>query len=282
ITGEFWAQITEGDGNFGMFDFLEQEGAQVLVEPIATWVAYMIHQVRLNATARRRLDAPYPKATWRQPHRLLRNEIKFRQKWLGLVAGEALWCHFYHRITRRLGNITHPLVPQKELARVSQPFYNNLARGGEGHLEVGKNVYYTVHKLCHMVLGLKPFGCMPSSQSDGAQSGVVGHFPEMIYLPIETSGEGAVNAHSRVQMALGEAKMKAKAEIEKVLQETGTTLAEVREFAAGHPELRRPFYRVPHRAGVAGTAAQFVLHVSQRMRREGRRPVGRGAAAGAA
>jgi len=34
ITGEFWAQITEGDGNFHMFEFLEREGAQVLVEPL--------------------------------------------------------------------------------------------------------------------------------------------------------------------------------------------------------------------------------------------------------
>ena len=34
----------------------------------------------------------------------------------------------------------------------------------------------------------------------------------MIFLPIETSGEGEVNAHSRVQMALGEAKAKAKLE----------------------------------------------------------------------
>ena len=267
ITGEFWAQITEGDGNFGMFDFLEHEGAQVVVEPIATWVAYMVHQVRLNAIARRKLDAPFPQATWRQPLQLARNELQFRQKWLALVIGEALWCRFYHRITRRLGNITHRLVPQKDLARMAAPFYNNLARGGEGHLKVGKNAYYTAHKLCHMVLGLKPFGCMPSSQSDGAQSAVVGRFPDMIYLPIETSGEGAVNAHSRVQMALGEAKMKAKAEIEQVLQRSGTTLAEVRAYAAEHPELRRPFYRVPRAEGVAGTAAQFVEHVSRRRRR---------------
>ncbi|HUX68396.1 MAG TPA: hypothetical protein VMV31_12990 [Terriglobales bacterium] len=267
ITGEFWAQITEGDGNFGMFDFLELEGAQVMVEPIATWVAYMIHQVRLNAIARRQLDAPFPKATWRQPHQLVRNHLHFRQKWLSLVAGEALWCAFYHRVTKRVGNLAHRLVPQAELARLSQPFYNNLARGGEGHLEVGKNVYYTVHKLCHMVLGLKPFGCMPSSQSDGAQSAVVGHFPEMIYLPIETSGEGAVNAHSRVQMALGEAKMKAKAEMEAALRQAGATLAEVRAYAAAHPELRRPFYPLPHRPGVAGTAAQFVLYVGDRLRR---------------
>jgi len=45
ITGEFWAQTTEGDGNFNMFRFLQREGAQVLVEPIGTWIMYMIHQV---------------------------------------------------------------------------------------------------------------------------------------------------------------------------------------------------------------------------------------------
>ena len=45
ITGEFWAQTTEGDGNFNMFHFLQREGAQVLVEPIGTWIMYMIHQV---------------------------------------------------------------------------------------------------------------------------------------------------------------------------------------------------------------------------------------------
>ena len=46
ITGEFWASITEGDGNFHMFGFLEREGAQVIVEPIATWVAYLLCQAK--------------------------------------------------------------------------------------------------------------------------------------------------------------------------------------------------------------------------------------------
>ena len=118
---------------------------------------------------------------------------------------------------KNLGGITHQLVPQPELARLAHPFYNQFARGGEGHLEVGKNVYYTVNHLCHMVLALKPFGCMPSSQSDGVQSAVINKFKDMIFLPIETSGEGEVNAHSRVQMALGEAKVKAKMEFEQAL-----------------------------------------------------------------
>jgi hypothetical protein len=87
----------------------------------------------------------------------------------------------------------------------------------------------------------------------------------MIFLPIETSGEGEVNAHSRVQMALGEAKVKAKAEFEQVLQSTGKSLEEIREYVDEHSELKRPFYKVPHREGVTGTAAQFVLHVNDRM-----------------
>src|SRR6201997_5330192 len=116
-----------------------------------------------------------------------------------------------------------------------------------------------------MVLALKPFGCMPSSQSDGVQSAVINKFRDMIFLPIETSGEGEVNAHSRVQMALGEAKAKAKAEFETVLASTGKSLDDIRGFVADHRELRRPFYHVPHREGVAGTAAQFVLHVNDLM-----------------
>jgi hypothetical protein len=153
---------------------------------------------------------------------------------------------------------------------MAHPFYNQFARGGEGHLEVGKNVYYTVHKLCHMVLALKPFGCMPSSQSDGVQSAVINKFKDMIFLPIETSGEGEVNAHSRVQMALGEAKVKAKGEFEQCLKSTGKSLQDIRAYIDEHPELKRPFYHVPHREGVAGTAAQFILHVSDRIDKDTR------------
>jgi hypothetical protein len=90
----------------------------------------------------------------------------------------------------------------------------------------------------------------------------------MIFLPIETSGEGEVNAHSRVQMALGEAKVKAKTEFEQCLKSSGKSLGEIREYIDEHPELKRPFYHVPHKEGVAGTAAQFVLHVSDRINKD--------------
>src|ERR1700749_623083 len=270
ITGEFWAQITEGDGNFHMFDFLEREGAQVLVEPIATWVAYLMYQAKAHAIAKWPVNRPHRNPEWYAVKKNFANYIGLRKKLWGIGAGERMWNFFYHRTIKNLGGITHHLAPQKELADLANPFYNQFARGGDGHLEVGKNVYYTVHKMCHMVLALKPFGCMPSSQSDGVQSAVVNKFKDMIILPIETSGEGEVNAHSRVQMALGEAKVKAKAEFEQCLKQTGKTLAEIHAYMDEHPELKKPFYHVPHRPGIAGTAAQFVLHVSDRIDKDTR------------
>jgi ElaB/YqjD/DUF883 family membrane-anchored ribosome-binding protein len=119
-----------------------------------------------------------------------------------------------------------------------------------------------------MVLALKPFGCMPSTQSDGVQSRVVNKFKDMIFLPIETSGEGEVNAHSRVQMALAEAKAKARAEFDGVLQQTGRSLDELRQYVDEHPFLKQALYKVPHRKGIAGTAAQFALHVNDLMEKD--------------
>jgi predicted nucleotide-binding protein (sugar kinase/HSP70/actin superfamily) len=265
ITGEFWAQTTESDGNFHMFRFLEREGAQVLVEPIATWVAYMMHVAGLGAESRKDAEARYRNPQWWEFQKRLANDMHVWKKTLGLGIGNAMWTHFYHRVGKKMGGLTHHLVPQKELEHLARPYYHGLARGGEGYMEVGKNIYYSENRLCHMVLALKPFGCMPSSQSDGVQSAVINRFKDMIFLPIETSGEGEVNAHSRVQMALGEARAKARLEFETVLRSTGKRLEDIREYVAENPELRRPFYHVPHYEGVTGTAACFVRHVSGRM-----------------
>jgi predicted nucleotide-binding protein (sugar kinase/HSP70/actin superfamily) len=266
ITGEFWAQTTEGDGNFNMFRFLEREGAQVLPEPIATWVAYLLNQAKTIARKKHDVETHHLQLSQWDIKRRFSHDMKLRKKLMGLSVGEFFWEYFYHRSIRNMGDLTHHLVPQEELAALAHPYYHRLSRGGEGHLEIGKNIYYTVNNLCHMVLSLKPFGCMPSTQSDGAQSAVVNKYRDMIFLPIETSGEGEVNAHSRVQMALGEAKAKARAEFESCVKQTGRSLDELRRFVDDHPEMKRPFYHVPHRKGIAGTAAQFALHVGDRMK----------------
>ncbi len=263
VVGEFWAQTTEGDGNFRMFRFLEHEGAQVLVEPIGTWILYMLWGARARQVQRKGLDGP-TLSRFDVRGRIAR-ELAFRLKLGSFHLGSWFYDHQYRRVVRQLGGLAHPLVDLDELARLAAPYYNIFAQGGEGHLEVAKNIYYTTHRKAHMVLSLKPFGCMPSSQSDGVQSAVMNHFKDMIFLPIETSGEGEINAHSRVQMALGEAKSKARLEFDQALAATGRSLEEVRQFVDAHPVLRRPLYLVPHRPGVTGTAANFVLHVGDLM-----------------
>ena len=268
ITGEFWAQTTEGDGNFNMFNFLQREGAQVLVEPIGTWIMYMIHQVVQKYKDFKGLEegAVLP-PIWKLGTRA-KIEFGYRQKVAKLKLAEAIFKSEYHKIVNALGGIAHHLADQYELQRIGHPFYNSRAGGGEGHLEVAKNIYYSNKDLAHMVLSLKPFGCMPSTQSDGAQSAVVSNFKDMIYLPVETSGEGEINAHSRVQMALGEAKNKAKKEFAESLQKTGLTLDQCRAWVEAHPETKRPMYQVPHSKGVVGAAANFVMHIAERMKQE--------------
>jgi predicted nucleotide-binding protein (sugar kinase/HSP70/actin superfamily) len=266
VIGEFWAQLTEGDGNYRMFDFLEGEGAHVQMEAIGTWLTYLLTHARLQMKPKRGLDASGEEPDRWDLRRRLRNEMQYQAKKGMLAFGERMYTGQYNRFIDGLGGTGHRLLPQDQLAELAAPFYKPLARGGEGYLEVGKNIYYNIHHLCHMVLSLKPFGCMPSSQSDGIQSAVVNRFKDIIFLPIETSGEGEVNAHSRAQMTLGEAKAKAKGEFKAALARTGRSLEDIRAFVAHRPELRRPFYPVPHQEGVAGVAANFVLHVSELMK----------------
>jgi predicted nucleotide-binding protein (sugar kinase/HSP70/actin superfamily) len=265
VTGEFFAQTTEGDGNFNMFRFLEGEGAQVLVEPIGTWIMYLMHQAKQQKKDRKGVNQneAMPSA-WRIDKRL-KNELRMKKSLAQLTLAEAIFKREWNRLREALNYLPHDLTDQYELQRMAHPFYNSRAAGGEGHLEVAKNIYYSNKDLAHMVLSLKPFGCMPSTQSDGAQSAVVNLYKEMIYLPIETSGEGEINAHSRVQMALGEAKVKCKQEFARVLEETGLTVEQVRDYVADHPELESGLYHVPHYKGIIGTAASFVKHVSELM-----------------
>ncbi len=265
ITGEFWAQTTEGDGNFNMFAFLEREGAEVLVEPVATWISYLLNQARNKVKDTNGLDGDDATTTTLTLKQKLASQVAFRKKMFSLTLAQKILTREYERYRVALGGTAHELVDQQELVRVGHPYYNSKSGGGEGHLEVAKNIYYCNKDLAHMVLSLKPFGCMPSTQSDGAQAAVVSQFPDMIYLPIETSGEGDINAHSRVQMALGEAKFKCKAEFNEAVERTGHTLEQIRAYVAEHRELRRPLQHFPHHKGVIGRAANFVLHVGKMM-----------------
>ncbi len=272
VTGEFWAQTTEGDGNFNMFRFLQTEGAEIITEPIATWLTYMLWQEKTKARDRRQIDETETDLKWWQVGKRFALDSRFWKKRAAMEVADRVYRREYDRMREALGGTTHEIVDMFEMEKLAHQFYHTRSEGGEGHLEVAKNIYYTVKGIAHMVLSLKPFGCMPSTQSDGAQSAVINHFKDMIYLPIETSGEGEINAHSRVQMALGEAKAKCKREFATVLESLPYALEELRAYAEQHPEVNRAAYHLPHYEGIIGTAARLAKNLSERMQAAGVAP----------
>ena len=265
VTGEFWAQMTEGAGNYGMFRHLESEGAEVLVEPLTTWVNYLCDVARCRLADRRGLEPLGSLAAhWALVDRA-RSELGF---WKGRLAiGLLSWAlnREYNRIREALGGTTHEQVDQAELRRLAEPFFDSRASGGEGHLEIGKTIYYATRNLAHLVLSLKPFGCLPSTQSDGAQAAVLARYPGIRFASVETSGEGGLAAYSRVELALAEARGACRREFATTLARTGYGLADIREYCAAHRALRRPLQRIARYDGVCGRAARFVRYVARQM-----------------
>jgi DNA-binding transcriptional MerR regulator len=162
-----------------------------------------------------------------------------------------------------MGLNDYHLADMDQIAEISHTFYDNNLRGGEGHMEVGKLIQNVAYSKVNMTLSVKPFGCMPSSSvSDGIQSMITELYPQGIFLPIETNGDGAVNVYSRVQMQLFKAKQLAQKEVDKALADVGMTMDEVRTYVDKHPALSSPFHRSPHRAGC--TTADLVYEVGER------------------
>ncbi len=52
VIGEFWAMTTEGDGNYGLQRFLEQEGAEVDIQIVSNWLLYNIWEHRWDTKQR--------------------------------------------------------------------------------------------------------------------------------------------------------------------------------------------------------------------------------------
>ena len=126
---------------------------------------------------------------------------------------------------------------------------------------MGKLILNVVNKKANITVSVKPFGCMPSSGvSDGVQSLVTSRYPGTIFCAVETSGDGATNFYSRVQMYMFKARAAAEADLQHALTETGLTLDQVRAFIDQHPKYSRFTYYPGHY--VASTAANMVYEVA--------------------
>ena len=217
IIGEFWAMTTEGDGNYHLQRFLESEGAEVDIQLVTGWLLYLIWQSRFDSEKRRGLRTA---DGGRRGLRGVNVRLRLAKLWL---AKKALLGGF-HTYARLIGLRGYHFADMDEMAQLANPYYDNDIRGGEGHMEVGKLLGNIKHNKVNMTLSVKPFGCMPSSGvSDGVQSAITEKYPHGIFLPIETTGDGAVNVYSRVQMQLFRAKKSAHKEFDSLLAEHSLT-----------------------------------------------------------
>jgi predicted nucleotide-binding protein (sugar kinase/HSP70/actin superfamily) len=253
VIGEFWAMTTEGDGNHHLQAFLEQEGAEVSIQPLTNWILFMVWENRHDTKERMKLR------TDDVARKGLDGKDPTKKLW-GLAVAEKAIKGLFQSYAHAIGLYGHHLPDMEEIARLSVDTYGNDVRGGEGHMEVGKLIHFVEDKVNHMTVSVKPFGCMPSSGvSDGVQSFVTTKWPEAIFLPIEITGDGEVNVHSRVQMMLFKARQKAREEFDQALSDTGMDEQTFRERISGSRRWRRSFWRPAHK--VAGAAANLVYAV---------------------
>ena len=96
-------------------------------------------------------------------------------------------------------------------------------------MEVGELILNVIKRKVNMTISVKPFGCMPSSGvSDGVQSLITERYPEAIFLPIETTGDGAINVYSRIQMMLFKAKQAAHKEFDTAIAKRDCTVEQLK------------------------------------------------------
>jgi predicted nucleotide-binding protein (sugar kinase/HSP70/actin superfamily) len=263
IIGEFWAMTTEGDGNYGLQRFLEAEGGEPDIQIVTAWLLYMIWQGRFDTAQRAGLKGVDKKKEEIGGSKFSLKGVDVRKRLASLWAGEKVLLGLFHGLAKAMGLNDYHLPNMDQIAEISHSFYDNNLRGGEGHMEVGKLIQNVAYSKVNMTLSVKPFGCMPSSSvSDGIQSFITELYPQGIFLPIETNGDGAVNVYSRVQMQLFKAKQLAQKEVDKALADVGMTMDEVRAYVVKHPALGSAFHRSPHRSGC--TAADLVYEVGAR------------------
>ncbi len=255
VTGEFFLKHSEGDSNHKLMRWLEEEGAEVMLDLVGAWFEYMIWLNELKVKDR----------LWVKPDKQGMEGANPWLVWAGLRLGKAAYEALYTFYRSLLNFKPQALPPMGRLDRYSEGYYEKRLIAGEGHLEVTKHIWMTLHAKAHMMITVKPFGCMPSTISDGVQAKVVTDLADAIFVPIETTGDGEVLVKSRVQMKLQEAKEKTREEMERVLGGYGVTLEEVRAFARKHPELSNAMRRLPHQPGLVSTAANFAADIARRM-----------------
>lgn len=183
IMGEFWAKTTDGEGNYNLYRFIEQEGGVVSSESLIDWLMHQLWRARWME--KRKRDSFWISQS-EIKIRLVEKLVQIIFKLMGLILGENV----------KLSN-------HDELAEAAHEHFDLHVDGGEDHMEVAHHIHIAKNQLADLIVSVKPFTCLSSSAvSDGVQSRISDLFPQVEFLAVETNGDGAANFYSRIQMAM--------------------------------------------------------------------------------
>lgn len=211
LVGEPWSTLAEGDPCDDVVRRLEAAGAEVEVPRMVEW---------LQTQAWQRSVEPSCEAVERAVcHRAIR----------GLAA---LW-----RLLASAAGVFEPLEAPAALAARATPFYPPSIRGGSAHLEVARALGAMERRAVHLVLSVKPFGCLPSSAlSDGVLAPLLRRTPGApAFAVLEANATGQATVDSRLELALERATLAAVEEFEHAFTASGLTLAEARSMLSPWP-----------------------------------------------
>jgi len=182
-----------------------------VVEPLSNWLEYLFWE-KIQFTRDRAFRGRLKALRKIFPAWLLKTSIRL---------------HFaYFRFI--LKNRPDKLARQRQLARYAAPYYHVRLIGGEGHMEAGKHIYAVRKHQAHMVISIKPFSCMPSTQSDGVQTKIAEDMKGSLFVSVDTTGDAEVNVKSRILMKLQVAQKRAESEFREVLERKKLTEARLK------------------------------------------------------
>lgn len=198
LVGEPWTILADGDPSYDLARRLGVFGAEVLAPTAADWLRFRLWEERALEPQRGR----------------------------ELMAADAKLVATWDRLAEAAGCSTRLAAPD-DLAALASAHYDPRVRGGSAHLEVGRALQAVRDRTAHLVLSLKPFGCLPSSSlSDGILSVRLRQTASPSFLAIETTGDADATAESRMEMALHAATLTASAELEAASADAAMTTDE--------------------------------------------------------
>ncbi len=211
VTGEPWTTLAGGAPAYDAAARLAELGAELEAPRLVDWLRALCWQ----RSRERRVEPADRRAAVRAVRTL-----------------GALW----RRLAAAAGLPT-ALDEPDVLAALTAPWYPAEVKGGSAHLELGRALGAASTHAAHLVLSLKPFGCLPSS---ALSDGIVGPLLRRLdrapaFLALETTGDAHATADSRLELALHAATLRALGELEVACAARGLEPAAARRRLAVRP-----------------------------------------------